>query len=94
MTIHPVRTSGTVLGVPQTLYYFQKMQDRIIDFVRTHSDMTEEAFRSLLLRTDQIATDVGSIVDGREAVKLGLIDRAGGLADALAELRRMIKEKK
>ncbi len=94
MTIHPVRISGTVIGVPQTYYYFERMQDRIIDFVRTHSNMTEEAFRSLLLRTDQIATDVGSIIDGQEAVKLGLIDRAGGLADALAELRRMIKEKK
>ncbi len=94
MTIHPVRISGTVIGVPQTYYYFERMQDRIIDFVRTHSNMTEEEFRSLLLRTDQIATDVGSIIDGQEAVKLGLIDRAGGLADALAELRRMIKEKK
>ena len=94
MTIHPVRISGTVIGVPQTYYYFERMQDRIIDFVRTHSNMTEEAFRSLLLRTDQIATDVGSIIDGQEAVKLGLIDRAGGLADALAELRRMIKEKR
>ena len=93
MTIHPVRISGTVIGVPQTYYYFERMQDRIIDFVRTHSNMTEEAFRSLLLRTDQIATDVGSIIDGQEAVKLGLIDRAGGLADALAELRQMIKEK-
>ena len=94
MTIHPVRISGTVIGVPQTYYYFERMQDRIIDFVRTHSNMTEEAFRSLLLRTDQIATDVGSIIDGQEAVKLGLIDRAGGLADALAELRQMIKEKR
>lgn len=94
MTIHPVRISGTVIGVPQTYYYFERMQDRIIDFVRTHSNITEEAFRSLLLRTDQIATDVGSIIDGQEAVKLGLIDRAGGLADALAELRQMIKEKK
>jgi len=94
MTIHPVRISGTVIGVPQTYYYFERMQDRIIDFVRTHSNMTEEAFRSLLLRTDQIATDVGSIIDGQEAVKLGLIDRVGGLSDALGELRCMIKEKK
>lgn len=94
MTIHPVRISGTVLGVPQTYYYFERMQDRIIDFVCTHSGMTEEDFRSLLMRTDQIATDVGSIVDGQEAVKLGLIDRVGGLSDALDELRQMIKEKK
>ena len=94
MTIHPVRISGTVVGVPQTYYYFERMQDRIIDFVRTHSNMTEESFRSLLMRTDQIATDVGSIVDGEEAVRLGLIDRVGGLSDALEELRGMIKERK
>ncbi len=94
MTIHPVRISGTVVGVPQTYYYFERMQDRIIEFVRTHSRMTEEDFRALLMRTDQIATDVGSIIDGREAVKLGLIDRAGGLAEALRELREMIREEK
>lgn len=94
MTIHPVRISGTVIGVPQTYYYFERMQDRIIDFVCRHSGMTEEAFRGLLMRTDQIATDVGSIVDGEEAVRLGLIDRVGGLSDALEELRQKIGEKK
>lgn len=91
MTIHPVRISGTVLGVPQTYYYFERMQDRIIDFVCGHSGVTEETFRSLLMRTDQIATDVGSVIDGREAVKNGLIDRVGGLSDALDELRGMIR---
>jgi ClpP class serine protease len=70
------------------------MQDRIIDFVCRHSGMTEEAFRGLLMRTDQIATDVGSIVDGEEAVRLGLIDRVGGLSDALEELRQKIGERK
>ena len=94
MTIHPVRISGTVIGVPQTYYYFERMQDRIIDFVCGHSGMTEEAFRGLLMRTDQIATDVGSIVDGEEAVRLGLIDRVGGLSDALEELRQKIGERK
>ncbi len=94
MTIHPVRISGTVIGVPQTYYYFERMQDRIIDFVEKHSNVTEEKFRALLMRTDQIATDVGSVIDGSEAVKIGLIDRVGGLSDALAELRRMIKEGK
>ena len=94
MTIHPVRISGTVIGVPQTYYYFERMQDRIIDFVCRHSGMTEEAFRGLLMRTDQIATDVGSIVDGEEAVRLGLIDRVGGLSDALEELRGRIDERK
>jgi ATP-dependent protease ClpP protease subunit len=94
MTIHPVRISGTVIGVPQTYYYFERMQDRIIDFVCRHSGMTEEAFRGLLMRTDQIATDVGSIVDGEEAVRLGLIDRVGGLSDALEELRQKIDGRK
>lgn len=94
MTIHPVRISGTVLGVPQTYYYFERMQDRIIDFVKNHSNMSEEDFRSLLMRTDQIATDVGSVIDGMEAVRLGLIDRVGGLSDALAKLRAEITAKK
>lgn len=94
MTIHPVRVSGTVLGVPQTYCYFERMQARIIDFVCGHSRVTEEAFRSLLLRTDQIATDVGSVIDGHEAVRLGLIDRVGGLHDALSALRDMIGRKK
>ncbi len=94
MTIHPVRISGTVVGVPQTYYYFERMQQRIIDFVCSHSKMSEEMMKSLLLRTDQIATDVGSIIDGNEAVRLGLIDEAGGLASALSALREMIKETK
>lgn len=91
MTIHPVRISGTVVGAPQTYYYFEKMQDRIVRFVTEHSGISEETFRSLLLRTDEIATDVGSIIDGSEAVKLGLIGETGGLADALAALRQMIR---
>ena len=94
MTIHPVRISGTVVGVPQTYYYFEQMQQRIVDFVCAHSKMSEETMKSLLMRTDQIATDVGSIIDGNEAVRLGLIDEAGGLAAALSALRNMIKERK
>lgn len=94
MTIHPVRISGTVIGVPQTYYYFERMQDRIIDFVEKNSNITEEEFRSLLMRTDQIATDVGSVIDGSEAVKIGLIDQVGGLSDALSELRQMIRDGK
>lgn len=94
MTIHPVRISGTVVGVPQTYYYFEQMQQRIIDFVCSHSRMSEETMKSLLMRTDQIATDVGSIIDGNEAVRLGLIDEAGGLSSALSALRGMIKERK
>ncbi len=96
MTIHPVRMSGTVVGVPQTYYYFERMQDRILRFITDHSRVTEEELRRLLLRTDEIATDVGSIIDGKKAVEIGLIDEVGGLSDALAALReqiRMHKEK-
>ena len=92
MTIHPVRISGTVVGVPQTYYYFDRMQERIIDFICRHSDANEEKIRELLLRTDQIATDVGSILDGAEAVSIGLIDEVGGLCEALAALREEIAE--
>ena len=91
MTIHPVRMSGTVIGVPQTYYYFERMQDRIIKFVTKHSGITEEKFREYLLATDQIATDTGSLIDGIEAVSCGLIDEAGGLSDALSFLRDEIR---
>ncbi len=94
MTIHPVRVSGTVIGTPQTYFYFENMQDRIIDFVTRHSRVTEDAFREMLMRTDQIATDTGSLVDGMEAVRCGLIDCVGGLSNALDALHEMIKEKK
>jgi len=90
MTIHPVRMNGTVVGVPQTYYYFQQMQDRIIKFVTTHSDVEDSKFRELLMRTDQIATDTGSIIDGEEAVGMGLINSIGGLSDALSKLRDLI----
>ena len=94
MTIHPVRTTGLVVGVPQTFFYFSKMQDRIIDFISSHSKISKEKLTELMMATDQIATDVGSIIDGNEAVKLGLIDEIGGLSDALDALREMIKERK
>lgn len=92
MTIHPVRMSGTVVGVPQTYNYFERMQDRIIDFVCGHSKMSEQTFRELLMKTDQIATDVGSVVEGREAVSVGLIDSLGSLSEALEALHRMIED--
>ena len=87
MTIHPVRVSGMVLGTPQTYYYFERMQDRIISFVCAHSNIKEEKFRGYMMETDQLATDTGSIIDGNEAVECGLIDELGGLADALSYLR-------
>lgn len=94
MTIHPVRMSGTVVGVPQTYYYFERMQDRIIRFITDHSHVEESEFRRLLLRPDEIATDVGSIIDGTEARKIGLIDAVGGLNDALQSLRQEIRQRK
>lgn len=90
MTIHPVRMSGTVVGTPQTYYYFERMQDRIVNFIVKHSNVSEENFRKMLLRTDQIATDTGSLIDGIEATGCGLIDEVGSLSDALAALRSMI----
>lgn len=90
MTIHPVRISGTVVGSPQTFYYFEKMQERITKFVCEHSHISNDKFTSLMMRTDQIATDTGSIIDGKEATECGLIDKIGGLCDALEELERMI----
>lgn len=94
MTIHPVRVSGTVIGVPQTYYYFERMQDRIIKFITDNSSVSEENFRAMLTRTDQIATDTGSLIDGNEAVKCGLIDSCGSLSDALAELHRQIEQRR
>ena len=94
MTIHPVRVSGTIVGAPQTYYYFEKMQDRIIDFVTSHSRISEEKLRELMLATDQIATDTGSIVDGKRATELGLIDKIGGLKDAISYLEEQIEKSK
>ena len=89
MTVHPVRISGTLIGAPQTYRYFSRMQNRITDFVVTHSKSTKEQFNGLLARTEEMATDVGSILEGREAVEAGLIDAVGGLADAIAALKAM-----
>jgi len=92
MTIHPVRINGLVVGVPQTFKYFDEMQKRIIGFICEHSSATPEKIHELMMRPDEIATDVGSIISGEEAVSYGIIDRVGGLFDALDELRKMIKE--
>ncbi len=91
MTVHPVRISGTVVGSPQTYFYFEKMQARIVSFVCKHSKVSEEQFKELMLATDQIATDTGSVIDGLEAVEMGLIDEVGGLSDALECLNKMIE---
>ena len=91
MTIHPVRMNGTVLGVPQTLSYFDKMQDRIVRFVTKNSSITEETFRTLLMNTQELVLDVGSVIEGEKAVELGLIDSLGSLGDAMDCLYDMIE---
>ena len=91
MTIHPVRMNGTVLGVPQTLSYFDRMQDRIISFVTRNSRISEEELRRLTMNTGELVLDVGSVVEGKKAVELGLIDSLGSLGDALDSLYDMIE---
>ncbi len=95
MTIHPVRMNGLVLGIPQTLEYFQRMQDRITNFVTQNSNITRERFTTLSMNTQELVMDVGSVLDGPDAVEEGLIDSLGSLSDAMDCLVRMIdKEKK
>lgn len=91
MTVHPVRINGLVVGVPQTFRYFEEMQKRIVKFICDHSNATKEKINELMMRPDEMATDVGSIIDGDEAVKYGIIDAVGGLSDAISALRDMIK---
>ena len=90
MTIHPVRLNGLVIGVPQTFNYFERIQERIIQFVTHNSCIQREKFTELMLRTGELAADVGSVIYGEEAVSIGLIDRIGGLSDALECLHKMI----
>ena len=91
MTLHPVRTTGTVIGVPQSFYYFDKMQDRIVRFICEHSNVDENNLRSMMNNTSELANDVGTIIDGEEAVKCGLIDSIGGLKEAMVALKGMIE---
>lgn len=92
MTIHPVRTNGLVLGVPQTLNYFERMQKRITDFVVKNSSVSEDRFSQFMMNTDELATDMGSVLDGKMAVECGLIDKIGSLSDVVSELYRMIEK--
>ena len=94
MTIHPVRLNGLVIGVPQTFYYFERIQERITQFVTANSHVKREDFTNLMLQTGELAADVGSVIYGEEAVKLGLIDEIGGLSDALDCLHQMIDQRK
>lgn len=92
MTIHPVRMNGLVLGVPQTLSYFDKMQDRIVNFVTANSGITEDMFRSMMMQTGELTMDMGTVVDGEKAVEIGLIDSLGGLSDAIEALYGLIEK--
>jgi len=94
MTIHPVRMNGLVLGIPQTLEYFQRMQDRITNFVTANSGISQERFMHLAMNTQELVMDVGSVLDGPDAVKEGLIDSLGSLSDAMDQLTGMIKKEK
>ena len=91
MTVHPVRLNGLVLGVPQTLSYFEKMQDRIVNFVENNSKISATDFRALMMKTGELVMDVGTVLDGDGAVKCGLVDSIGGLSDALDYLNGVIE---
>ena len=91
MTVHPVRLNGLVLGVPQTLSYFEKMQDRIVNFVENNSKISAANFRSLMMKTGELVMDVGTVLDGESAVECGLVDSLGGLCDALDYLNSVIE---
>ena len=91
MTIHPVRVNGVVIGVPQTYNYFARIQERVVGFVTEHSHVKREEYLRLMTNTDELANDVGSVIHGKEAVALGLINGLGTLSDALAYLHGQIE---
>ncbi len=93
MTIHPVRMNGMMLGVPQTMSYFERMQDRITKFVTDNSNIPPERFKELMMEKDELVMDVGTVVNGETAVKEGLIDRLGGLSDAVECLYELIESR-
>lgn len=94
MTVHPIRMNGLVIGVPQTFDYFRKMQDRILSFVERTSRISKEKLLSLMQETDELLNDMGTILIGKQAVDVGLIDEVGGLKDALNKLKKLISENK
>ncbi|NLL17442.1 MAG: translocation-enhancing protein TepA [Clostridia bacterium] len=93
MTIHPIRLTGLVIGVPQTYEYLDKMQERVINFVAKHSKISQEEFKKLMLQTGELAMDIGTVVVGKQAVEVNLIDEVGGLSQALAKLQELINIK-
>jgi len=93
MTIHPIRMNGLMIGAVQTYEYFNKVQDRIINFIASNCKMSKEQINALMIETGEIANDVGTILFGEEAVEGGLIDSVGGLSDSLKKLYEIIDEK-
>jgi len=91
MTVHPVRMTGLVVGAPQTFRYFQRIQEQIMDFVTDNSKISREDFEHFMMATGEMATDVGTILYGKDAVESGLIDKLGGISDALSALHKMIE---
>lgn len=94
MTIHPIRLTGLVIGVPQTFEYLDKMQDRVVGFVTTHSNISEEKFKELMFTKGELTRDIGTNVIGEQAVEYQLIDEVGGLAQAMSALKQMIDKRK
>lgn len=94
MTIHPVRLTGLVIGVPQTFEYLDKMQDRVIRFVTSHSQISEEKFKELMFSKGNLTRDIGTNVIGTDAVEYGLINEVGGIGQAIRKLNEMIEEQK
>ncbi len=94
VTIHPVRMNGVIVGTPQTYNYFERVQERIVSFVTKNSKINEDVFRNYMLKVGELATDVGSVIYGEEAVEVGLIDSLGGLSDALEYLHEEIAKRK
>lgn len=89
MTVHPIRLTGLVLGVPQSYEYLDKMQERVVRFVGDHSNITEDKFREIMLQTGELASDIGTVLVGNDAVNVGLIDEVGGLAQAVAKIKQL-----
>ncbi len=94
MTIHPVRLTGLVIGVPQTFEYLDKMQERVINFVVNHSNIKEEKFKDLMFAKGNLTRDIGTNVVGTDAVEYGLIDEVGGVKEAMAKINELINETK
>lgn len=94
MTIHPIRMNGLVIGVPQTFEYMEKMQERVVRFVTSHSNISEEMFKELMFKTGELNRDIGTAVGSADAVKYGLMDAVGGIGQAIAQLNRTIGDKR